>query len=194
MGRKEMSVQPIVSTILNFWFGDPRSPNYPRFQDFWFESTPECDEQIKKQFESNYSEAVTGGLNALLQTPEGSLAFVILLDQFPRNMYRGTPKAFASDEMALKVAREALDKKFDHQLLPIQRIFLYLPFEHSENIEDQDQSVKLFEALGDEYTLKYAIEHRDVIVQFGRFPHRNVILGRKSTPEEIKFLETKTFP
>lgn len=188
-----MSVQSIASTILTFWFGDKNSTQYGQYQNFWFQSTSAFDQQIKNQFESAYIEAVEGKLNALLETPEGSLAFVILLDQFPRNMYRGTPQAFASDAMALKISREAVEKKFDQLLSPIQRIFLYLPFEHSEKIDDQDQSVVLFEALGDEYTLKYAIEHRDVIVQFGRFPHRNAILGRKSTPEEIKFLAETNF-
>lgn len=188
-----MSPQLIISSILNFWFGDPESDSYGHFQDFWFQSSPEFDQQIKTQFESIYLAAVAGKLNALSETPEGSLALVILLDQFPRNMYRGTPQAFASDPMALSVSRDALDKKYDQNLLPTQRVFLYLPFEHSEKIEDQDRSVALFEALGDEYTLKYAIEHRDVIVQFGRFPHRNAILGRKSTPDEIKFLEETNF-
>lgn len=188
-----MSVQSIASTILNFWFGDPHSESYGHFQDFWFQSSAEFDQQIKTQFESVYLEAVAGKLNALSETPEGSLAFVILLDQFPRNMYRGMPQAFASDAMALSVSRDALDKKYDQHLLSTQRVFLYLPFEHSEKIEDQDRSVELFQALGDEYTLKYAIEHRDVIVQFGRFPHRNSILGRKSTPDEIKFLKETNF-
>jgi uncharacterized protein (DUF924 family) len=188
-----MSSQLIISSILNFWFGDPESDTYGHFQDFWFQSSAEFDQQIKTQFESVYLEAVAGKLNALSETPEGSLAFVILLDQFPRNMYRGMPQAFASDAMALSVSRDALDKKYDQNLLPTQRVFLYLPFEHSEKIENQDYSVALFEALGDEYTLKYAIEHRDVIVQFGRFPHRNSILGRKSTPDEIKFLEETNF-
>lgn len=188
-----MSPQLITSSILNFWFGDPESDTYGHFQDFWFQSSPEFDQQIKTQFESIYLEAVAGKLNALSETPEGSLALVILLDQFPRNMYRGTSQAFASDPMALSVSRDALDKKYDQNLLPTQRVFLYLPFEHSEKIEDQDYSVALFEALGDEYTLKYAIEHRDVIVQFGRFPHRNSILGRKSTPDEIKFLGETNF-
>ena len=141
-----------------------------------------------------YQKAIKGELDPLSETPEGSLALVIILDQFPRNMYRGTPQAFASDAKALKVAKEAVEKKFDRDLLPMQRMFLYLPFEHSENIDDQEQSVKFFENLGDELALKYAIEHRDAITQFGRFPHRNAILGRESTPEELRFLGGKATP
>ena len=105
-------------------------------------------------------------------------------------MYRGTPQAFASDPKALEVATEALKKKFDQDLLPLQKMFLYLPFEHSEDIKNQEKSVALFKALGDESILKYAVEHRDIIAQFGRFPHRNAILGRENTLKEINFLET----
>jgi uncharacterized protein (DUF924 family) len=178
-----------AATILNFWFGEPDSSNYGQYKDFWFQSTPELDQQIRTQFEPLYKKAVKGELDVLLQTPEGSLALVILLDQFPRNMYRGTPQAFASDPKALEVATEALKKKFDHNLFPLQKMFLYLPFEHSEDIKNQEKSVTLFKALGDESILKYAIEHRDIIAQFGRFPHRNAILGRKSTLKEINFLK-----
>ncbi|MBL8676285.1 MAG: DUF924 domain-containing protein [Alphaproteobacteria bacterium] len=189
-----MSAQAIASIILNFWFGEPNSLSYGRYKDFWFQSTPELDGQIRKQLEPVDQKAIKGELDPLSETPEGSLALVIILDQFPRNMYRGTPQAFASDAKALKVAKEAVEKKFDQDLLPMQRMFLYLPYEHSENIEDQEQSVKLFKNLGDELALKYAIEHRDAITQFGRFPHRNAILGRESTPEEIRFLGGKATP
>ncbi len=187
-----MSVQAIASLILNFWFGEPGTSNYAQYKDFWFQSTPEFDAQIRTQFESIYKRAMKGELNVFSETPEGSLALVILLDQFPRNMYRGTPQAFSSDEKALTIANIAVKKKFDQNLSPIQRIFLYLPYEHSENMENQEQSVKLFEKLGDELALKYAIEHRNVITQFGRFPHRNAILGRASTSEEIKFFQEAT--
>lgn len=186
-----MFAQAITSIILNFWFGEPSSPSYGQYKDFWFQSTPELDGQIRKKFESVYQKAIKGELDTLSKTPEGSLALVIILDQFPRNMYRETSQAFASDAKALNVAKETVRKKFDQNLLPMQRMFLYLPYEHSENFEDQEQSVKLFENLGNELALRYAIEHRDVIIQFGRFPHRNAILGRESTPEEIRFLEGK---
>lgn len=174
-----------AATILTFWFGEPDSSNYDQYKDFWFQSTPELDQQIRTQFEPVYKKAVKGELDVLSQTPEGSLALVILLDQFPRNMYRGTPQAFASDPKALEVATEALKKKFDQDLLPLQKMFLYLPFEHSEDIKNQEKSVELFKALGDESILKYAIEHRDIIVQFGRFPHRNIICNRSPTPKSV---------
>jgi len=179
----------IVSVVLAFWFGEPDSPDYGQSKKFWFESTPVLDQQVRDQFESVYQKAIRGELDTLRQAPEGSLALVLILDQFPRNMYRATPKAFASDPKALEVAEHALEKDFDKKLLPVQRTFLYLPFEHSENLEDQEKSVALFQALGDSKALQYAIDHRDTVLQFGRFPHRNVILGRQSTPKETKFLK-----
>ena len=185
------SLQATASIILNFWFGEPGSSSYAQYKDFWFQSTPELDQQIRYQFESVYQKVIKGELDDLLQTPDGSLALVILLDQFPRNMYRGTSQAFASDSKALMVAKKALEKKFDQNLLPLQKMFLYLPYEHSENLEDQEKSVELFKALGDETALQYAIKHRDIIAQFGRFPHRNIILGRKNTPKEMSFLKAK---
>jgi uncharacterized protein (DUF924 family) len=189
--RRKQPMSAQASIILNFWFGEPEAPSYGQYKDFWFQSTPEFDERIRTQFEPIYKKAVKGELGALSQTPDGSLALVILLDQFPRNMYRGTPQAFASDQKALAIATEALEKKFDRDLFPLQKIFLYLPFEHSEDVKNQEKSVALFKALGDKTILRYAIEHYDTIVQFGRFPHRNAILGRESTPEEIHFLKTK---
>lgn len=185
-----MPLQDITSLILNFWFGVPDSAGYGESKDFWFLSTPELDQKIRYQFEPYYQKAILGELDALLETPEGSLALVILLDQFPRNMYRGTPKSFDSDSKALKVAEEALKKKFDQPLLPVQKMFLYLPYEHSEDLTNQEMSVHLFKALENKITLQYAIDHRDIIAKFGRFPHRNIILGRESTLEEIEFLKT----
>lgn len=185
-----MPLQDKISLILNFWFGVPNSAGYGESKDFWFLSTPDLDQKIRHQFEPDYQKAIMGELDALLETPEGCLALVILLDQFPRNMYRGTPKSFDSDSQALKVAEEALKKKFDHPLLSVQKMFLYLPLEHSEVLANQEKSVQLFKALGNEITLQYAIDHRNIIAKFGRFPHRNAILGRESTLEEIEFLKT----
>ena len=119
---------------------------------------------------------------------EGALALAILLDQFPRNIYRGTPRAFAADAKARDAARNALAAGHDQAVAPFMRAFLYLPFEHSEDMADQDRSVALFRALGDEKYLGFAIGHRDVIARFGRFPHRNEILGRRSTPDELAYL------
>ena len=137
----------------------------------------ECDQEVRDE------------LDSMANDPQGCLALIILLDQFSRNMFRGSAQAFAADEKALAHARTAVERGLDQQLPPFQRTFVYLPFEHSESLADQDRSVALFEALGDENTYDYAVRHRDIIVRFGRFPHRNVILGRESTPEELEFLK-----
>ncbi len=179
----------IISLILSFWFGDPNSPDYGNSKSFWFQSTPPLDLEIRENFEDVYKQAINNDLDSLMETPEGCLALIILLDQFPRNMYRGTSQAFASDPKALDVAKFALSEGFDQNLSSFQKMFLYLPFEHSENLKDQEKSVELFKALNDEEGLEYAIQHRDIITRFGRFPHRNSILGRINTPEELLFLK-----
>jgi uncharacterized protein (DUF924 family) len=193
-GKNAMSVSEITSLILTFWFGEPSFPDYEKPKGFWFQSTPQLDQDIRNQFEKYYKRAINGELDDLQQTPEGSLALVIMLDQFPRNMYRSAAQAFGSDPQALEVAKAAVAKGFDKKLLPMQKLFLYLPFEHSERLEDQEKSVELYKALGDKEALNYAIEHYDLIAQFGRFPYRNAVLKRQSTPEEIKFLEDEDSP
>ena len=125
----------------------------------------------------------------MVASPRGALAAAIVLDQFPRNMYRGTAKAFATDDLAIRLARQAIENKVDEHLTPAERLFLYMPFQHSEILADQEHAVMLFKALGQENALRYAIEHRDIIARFGRFPHRNRALGRQSTPEEEVFLQ-----
>ncbi|OJW51582.1 MAG: hypothetical protein BGO67_05015 [Alphaproteobacteria bacterium 41-28] len=184
-----MSAEAIISSVLSFWFGEPGSPDYGLSKDFWFQSSPKLDQHICNQFEPIYKRTLNGELSDLQKTPMGALALVIILDQFPRNMYRGTPQAFASDSQALKIAKEALVKGFDKNLLPSEKMFLYLPFQHSENLEDQKKSIELFRSLKDKEGLKYALEHYDIILRFGRFPHRNAILGRQNTPEEMSFLK-----
>jgi uncharacterized protein (DUF924 family) len=184
-----MSTLAAVSLVLSFWFGNQGDPDYGQPKPFWFQSNPALDQSIRDQFETLYQDAVKGKLEGFMDTPEGSLALVIILDQFPRNMYRGTPQAYLADPLALKVAKATIAKGFDQKLLPQQRAFLYLPFQHSESLEDQEKSVELFTSLESENNLQYAVGHRDIIARFGRFPHRNNILGRESTPEEISFLE-----
>ena len=184
-----MNSTPIIPTVLSFWFRESDSPNHEFPKDFWFHSTPQLDQQIRDQFELTYQKAIQGNLNQFLDTPKGTLTLILLLDQFPRNMYRGTPQAFVSDPQALKIAKGALAKGFDQNLLTVQKMFLYLPFQHSENLEDQKKSVELYRALNDKEGLGYALEHHEIILLFGRFPHRNAILGRQSTPEEISFLK-----
>lgn len=179
----------LTRQILDFWFGAPGSDAYGTPREAWFKPDEAFDAGIRQRFETALGEAAVGAHDGLLDTPEGALALTILLDQFPRNIYRGTPRAFTFDPQALAAARRALEAGHDQAVAPFQRTFLYLPFEHSESLADQERSVALFTALGDENALDYAIRHRDIIVRFGRFPHRNAILERESTPEETTFLD-----
>lgn len=174
--------------ILDFWFGAPGSSGYGARRAIWFEADAAFDGEVRQRFEADVASASRDGHDAMAADAEGALALVILLDQFPRNIYRGTPCAFAADAKARDVARNALAAGHDQAVAPFMRAFLYLPFEHSEDIADQDRSVALFRALGDESYLGFAIGHRDVIARFGRFPHRNAILGRNSSPDELAYL------
>lgn len=182
-----------IEEILNFWFGDPQSPTYGRSRKVWFLKNPEFDQDIRDRFLADYQQAAAGALQHWRESPEGCLALVLLLDQFPRNMFRGDRRAFATDAQALEVAEFAIAQDVDQVLLPIQRAFIYLPLEHSEKIESQRLSVELFRQLSDNPEtadmFAYAVRHKDVIERFGRFPHRNQILGRTSTPEELEFLQ-----
>lgn len=185
-----------IQAVLKFWFGDLQTEqsSYEQRRKFWFGKQPDFDAAIRQQFESVYKQAAAGELEHWQQTPLGCLALVILLDQFPRNMFRDTPQAFATDSQAVKVAQQALAQGFDRQIQPIQRMFIYLPFEHSENLEHQKQSVALSQQLQVDApeladVFDYAVRHKVIIDRFGRFPHRNRILRRESTPEEIEFLK-----
>lgn len=179
--------------ILNFWFGHPDEVSYGKPRKQWFVKNSQFDQQVKNLFLDDYKQAATGQLNDWQSSPIGCLALVIVLDQFPRNMFRGTPQAFATDSQALGVAQHSVTQGFDRQLLPVQRWFFYLPFEHSENMQHQCQAVELFSQLAHDPdsvdTIDYAIQHLKVIERFGRFPHRNKILGRVSTVEEEEFLK-----
>ncbi|MCD8488067.1 MAG: DUF924 domain-containing protein [Desertifilum sp.] len=180
-----------VQEILNFWFGSPDSPEYGKPRKVWFQKDSEFDSAIRSQFLADYEQAAKS--DRLPDSPLEALALIITLDQFPRNIFRGTPQAFATDSQALQVAKYAINQEFDKDLLAVQRVFLYLPLEHSENLADQHQSVELFRQIQDDPnsadTLSYAIRHLEVIERFGRFPHRNAILGRETTPEEAEFLQ-----
>ena len=185
-----------ASHILNFWFGDPNAPEsgYGQQRRMWFLKDKELDQQIRKQFLGDYEQVRQGHYADWQDQPKTALALIILLDQFPRNMFRGSPRSFEADSQALQVAKAAIVQRYDQSLLPIERIFIYLPFGHSERLVDQNQAVALFEALVQEEpdlqsSLDYAYQHRDVIARFGRFPHRNEILNRASTPEEQAFLQ-----
>ena len=182
-----------VEEILEFWFGAPQAPDYGKERSFWFTKNQEFDRQVCDRFLATYTQAATGELDSWQNSPQSCLALLLLLDQFPRNMFRGTPQSFATDAKALAVAKNAVAKGFDQNLLPVQRWFIYLPFEHSENLADQQKCVELFATLtGDPdsaMTIDYALRHKAVIERFGRFPHRNKILGRETTPQEAEFLK-----
>ncbi|MBD2167379.1 DUF924 domain-containing protein [Calothrix membranacea FACHB-236] len=182
-----------AKVILEFWFGHPDEPGYGKPKTFWFNKTQDFDREMTNRFLKDYQKAAGGYLDDWVDLPETCLALILLLDQFPRNMFRGTPEAFATDWEALSAAQQAVARHYDREFLPVQRWFIYLPFEHSENLEDQRRCVKLFQQISHDpesaSAIKYAFRHMEIIERFGRFPHRNSILGRPSTPEEIEFLK-----
>jgi uncharacterized protein (DUF924 family) len=159
----------------------------------WFSKDDSFDQVCRDRFLPTYEAAARGDLNEWELTPEGALAVVLLLDQFPRNMFRGDRATYRTDPTALLAADRAIERGFDHDIDPLLRAFFYLPFMHSENLEDQERSVALNEALGAPESVKFAHHHRDIVASFGRFPHRNALLGRESTPEEIAFLQQSDF-
>ena len=178
--------------VLDFWFGHEGDPEYGRFRDEWFRKDPAFDARVTEQFADLYEEAAVGNLDGWRDAAESCLALVILLDQFPRNMFRGDGRTHAADGEALVTSRYAVEHALDRELPAFQRMFLYMPFMHSESVEDQRRSVELFERLAGEEgapdVVSYAVAHRDIVERFGRFPHRNGILDRETTPEEAEFL------
>lgn len=169
--------------ILAFWFSAAVKP-------LWFNSTVAFDEQIRERFMEVYQLALNYELAHWTDTATGSLALVIILDQFPLNMFRGKGESFAGEQAARQVATKAISRGFDQQLTDEQKAFLYLPFMHSENLADQDRSVQLFESAGLQENLRFARHHREIILRFGRFPHRNAPLGRVSSEAEINYLKS----
>lgn len=171
--------------INHFWFEELQPQQ-------WFQQSDSVDAEITERFEVTHQMANDGLCNHWAADADGALALVIVLDQFPRHMYRNTPKAFASDERALLIAKQAIHKGFDQILEPVKRGFLYLPYQHSENLSDQKKSVELFGAMANDNPAgdMYAKRHYVPIEKFGRFPHRNEVLGRESSEEEIEFLKT----
>ena len=171
--------------VLTFWFqGQPEQIN-----PAWFTKDPAFDRLIAGQFSAAVDTAAAGAADALMADPDGALALCILLDQFPRNLYRGSARAFSCDAKALAVARQAVADGFDRPMPVAQRMFLYLPYEHSEDPAVQQASLRLFASLGNAELLLYARRHAEIIARFGRYPHRNAALGRVSTPEEDAFLQ-----
>jgi uncharacterized protein (DUF924 family) len=174
----------LASEVLGFWFGE--GVEYGVAHKRWFEKSPPFDAEVRRRFLPLHAELA--GNEQWLELPHECLARIIVLDQFPRNMFRGTPRAFATDALALAAARHALAAGYDRDWLRVEKIFAYLPFEHSEALADQRRACELMRPLGEEQ-YDYALRHKAIIERFGRFPHRNAILGRASTPEEIEFLK-----
>ena len=188
---------PSIDSILNFWF-DTRYPYY-----HWFVADPKFDTKITTKFATLVTQArTTTDLDYWAKSPQGSLALIILLDQFPRNMFRKSAEAFTSDQKALSISAVAIDRGFDRDLTLLQQVFVYLPYMHMENLQDQDTGVTLYQALSArceagapekgwlDSCVDFAVRHQKVIAEFGRFPARNEALHRQSTPEEIEFLKT----
>ena len=179
--------------VLDFWFGAPDNPGHTQARKAWFGKDPAFDAEIRRRFRGTYDRALAGEFDRWRDHHRTCLALVLVFDQFPRNMFRGAPKAFATDAQARALARHAVERGHDRRVPPVHRAFFYLPFEHSENLADQKMAVRLFEAIephpGREEGIRYAVRHREIIERFGRFPHRNEILGRQSTPEELAFLQ-----
>jgi len=176
----------LIGEILDFWFGAPDADGEYPPRETWWKPDPAHDAECAERFGGACALAASGDLDTWAENAEGCLALVLL--QFSRNVHRGTAGAFAGDARARDVARHALERGFDAGLATAQRLFLYLPFEHSEDMADQDRAVALISALSNGQWADYAERHRVIIARFGRFPHRNAVLGRTSTDEEIAFL------
>ncbi len=196
-----------IAEVLEFWFADTREDPALAGQRmaFWFQSSDERDAEIKDRFGALVSEARSAALPEWHKSPDAQLALIIVLDQFPRNMYRGRPEAFESDEDALAVCMQGIAVGDDRRLGPVERIFYYMPLQHAESLEAQENAVRQFDALAETVAPElrdifarcadYARQHHDIVAEFGRFPHRNSILGRDPTPAEKAYLEGggKTF-
>jgi uncharacterized protein (DUF924 family) len=185
-------MDPTAARVLDFWYGAPGSPERGGPRKAWFSKDPAFDETIRQRFGDAVSIALAGGFGEWCVDAHGALARVILLDQFTRNIFRDTPRAFAGDARALATASDAVDRGLDRELGIYERWFLYMPFEHAEDADAQRRSLALFAALAedmnDDDPLVWAKKHADIVFRFGRYPHRNAILGRASTPEEEAFL------
>jgi len=177
--------------VLDFWFQRDKTPL--EYRTCWFEKSDAFDTEIATRFGAAVESALAEGHADWAATPEGALALMLLLDQFPRNLFRNQAKAFAGDARARTVARQAVDRGFDIALPPVMRLFFYMPFEHSEALADQDLAHLLFSALDKQMPghdlAHWSDKHRVIVARFGRFPHRNAALGRQSSPEEIEFLK-----
>ena len=178
--QKQISLVDMNHTdVIKYWFSE-------KSRQHWFSSTPEIDNEIKQRYEQLWINAASGKLNDWQDSPQGCLALIIILDQFPLNMFRDEAKSFQTEELAVEVALKAIDNGYDEILNTEELLFLFMPLMHSENLEHQNMQVKLFEKY--DFNDEYSKHHRDIVKRFGRFPHRNEILGRMSTLEELDYL------
>ena len=188
-----MTLPDRARTFLDFWFGLPDDPQRLHHRQIWFRSTPEFDAAVREHFAPDHEAAIAGAYADWEAEPLSALALVMLLDQVPRNIFRSTPRAFASDPQALAATNRAMARAFDREVPDAWRIFFYLPLEHSEVLEDQQRGLDLLMAIppvpGRPADRHMSRLHLEIIEQFGRFPHRNLILGRESTAAELAFLE-----
>jgi len=186
------ATDPRIAGVLDFWFGEPGSSERGRAREVWFRKDAAFDDTIRARFGAVVDEAAAGGLAGWDRSDTGALALLVVCDQFPRNLFRGEARAFVLDPRALATARDLVATGRDRALAPLERVFVYLPFEHSESLDDQREAVRLFTTLRDDPQaggyLEWAVKHFEVVRRFGRFPHRNEALARVSTSEEIAFL------
>jgi uncharacterized protein (DUF924 family) len=184
-----MTSPPAIRDVLDFWFLPLDHPEHGKLREVWWQGPPEFDAEIRERFSPAFERAIEGGLDHWRQSPDGALALIVLCDQFPRNMHRRSAHAFAGDGKAMETARLALARFYPAAFNPTMRAFFYMPFQHSEALEDQEMGCALFAPFNDPEMMKFAIEHRDIIARFGRFPHRNDVLGRACTDEELEYLK-----
>jgi uncharacterized protein (DUF924 family) len=179
-----------IRAILDFWFLPLDHPDHGKRRELWWNSTPELDAEIKGRFGALLDQAVAGRLDHWGKSPDGALALILLCDQFSRNIHRRTVRAYVGDAKAHETARHAIAHGYPLAYTPEMRLFFYMPYQHSEHLADQEFCCSLFAGIGNPDYGKYAVEHRDIVARFGRFPHRNEVLGRASTPEELDYLKT----
>lgn len=182
-------MNPIARDILTFWFGTTDLSAEIERREVWFKSTPEFDEHLINNFTGLHEQAAVGEFDHFVEGPENCLSLILMLDQFPRNIYRGTPKSFHTDPKAREITKLAVDRGYHLTFSNRPKNFTFLPLEHSEVLADQKLSVELYATLNDERSMSAAQGHHDAIVRFGRFPHRNKVLGRENTPEEEEYLK-----
>jgi uncharacterized protein (DUF924 family) len=184
-------MKSLAPQILRFWFGE--GADYGKVRKRWFAKDAAFDASVTKDYQKLHQEMLEGAHREWLDEPHSCLARILVLDQFPRHIYRGSADAFSTDALALAAAKHLVDQGWDQELLPVERMFAYLPFQHSESLADQERALALYEPLRafpeTADTERYAVAHRDIIRRFGRFPHRNAALGRASTREEVEFLK-----